>query len=83
MGEQMNTGAVELRLWTCLLGIFGKYVGLAVRVVMEWTLVSGDGEMDGTVSLEDECRESCVCIREVFMCKFKDLNFGLLLVYIC
>ena len=38
--------------------------------------------MDGTVSLEDECRESCVYIMAIFMCKLKDLNFVLSLVYI-
>lgn len=38
--------------------------------------------MDGTVSLEDECRESCVYIMEIFMCKLKDLNLVLSLVYI-
>ena len=80
--SEWTQSVMEPRLLTCLPGVFGKYVGLEVHVLMEWNLVSGDGEMDGTVSLEDECRESCVYIMAIFMCKLKDLNFVLSLVYI-
>lgn len=46
----------ELKLWTCLLGTFGKYVGLEVKSTDGvYFSLCGDGEMDGAMmNLEDE-----------------------------